>query len=580
METKANYLLIGVFTLLGFLGILGFFAWFSKVELDRQYAYYDVYFENVSGLDRASTVKFAGLAVGQVVDMSLAESGDGSVRVRLEVAAETPVRIDSEATIEAQGVTGVSFVGISAGSPEQPLLRGDAGDAVPDIIAGKSTFQTLTEDAPRVIDKTLETIDRINGFLSDENRAQVDTILANLASASADLESTLADFSTVAQDVGASVSEISGFTGELEGLSQSVDSTLQLASGALETIDAFARDAQTTLEAGTKMLTSADETVSIAGQFIEEDFKRAINDMTATSEELRAQMQVLGGDASKLLVTWEETGSAATTRLNQAEDLLTQTSVMVDDLTQTLETIDTAAASFDTLMSSEGVLLIAEARNAVSTAERALIPLADAAESDLPAILEDVRAAARQVEETVRTAGADLSAATGRVDGISASAETALTEASTTMVRARETLDAFDSALGTAQSMLESADSAFAGADRVINTDIGPLTADLRGTIDRLNTALDQVSTDLPGISADLRRASNDAAEAARNLDQVISGAAGPVDDFVRAGLPQYTQLANESRRLVQIMESLVSKIERDPARFLLGGSTPEYRRR
>ena len=53
METRANYILIGAFTIAGILGALGFFLWLAKFEVSRQYAYYDVLFDNVSGLSAA-----------------------------------------------------------------------------------------------------------------------------------------------------------------------------------------------------------------------------------------------------------------------------------------------------------------------------------------------------------------------------------------------------------------------------------------------------------------------------------------------------------------------------------------------
>ncbi len=112
METRANYVLIGAFALAGFLGMLGFFLWFAQFQLDQQFDYYDVRFTSVSGLSRASDVRFAGLPVGQVVSVQLSPDQDGTVLVRLEVAGDTPVRTDSVATIETMGVRGVSFVGI------------------------------------------------------------------------------------------------------------------------------------------------------------------------------------------------------------------------------------------------------------------------------------------------------------------------------------------------------------------------------------------------------------------------------------------------------------------------------------
>lgn len=117
METRANYVLIGAFALAGFLAMLAAFLWFANIRLDRQFAYYDIDFPSVSGLSDASDVRFSGLPVGQVVDVRLSPERDGTVRVRIEIGADTPVRSDSVATIEAQGVTGVSYVGLSAGTP-------------------------------------------------------------------------------------------------------------------------------------------------------------------------------------------------------------------------------------------------------------------------------------------------------------------------------------------------------------------------------------------------------------------------------------------------------------------------------
>ena len=60
METRGRYIVIGAFTVLGFLGILGFLLWFGAAQATRQFAYYDVLFDNVSGITRSAEVRFAG----------------------------------------------------------------------------------------------------------------------------------------------------------------------------------------------------------------------------------------------------------------------------------------------------------------------------------------------------------------------------------------------------------------------------------------------------------------------------------------------------------------------------------------
>ena len=88
METRANYILIGAFTLAGILGAFGFFLWLAKFEVTRQYAYYDVLFDNVSGLTAAGGVSYNGLPAGQVVSLRLDEEDPSKIRVRLEVDAD------------------------------------------------------------------------------------------------------------------------------------------------------------------------------------------------------------------------------------------------------------------------------------------------------------------------------------------------------------------------------------------------------------------------------------------------------------------------------------------------------------
>jgi phospholipid/cholesterol/gamma-HCH transport system substrate-binding protein len=68
--------------------LLGTFLWFARVQLDQQFAYYDIRFPTVSGLSDASDVRFGGLPVGQVVDVRISDERDGTITVRVEVDAQ------------------------------------------------------------------------------------------------------------------------------------------------------------------------------------------------------------------------------------------------------------------------------------------------------------------------------------------------------------------------------------------------------------------------------------------------------------------------------------------------------------
>lgn len=197
METKANYVVVGAFAIAGVLGLLGFLLWFANVELDRQFAYYDIDFRSVSGLGLASDVTFAGFPVGQVVDIGLSPEGNGRIRVRIEIDAATPVRADSIATIEALGVTGVSFVELSTGSPEAPLLSEVSAQEVPRIRAGQSALQSLSQDAPEILAETLQLVRDLREVLDPESRETIRSILHNLDEGAASLNRALAQVEDV-----------------------------------------------------------------------------------------------------------------------------------------------------------------------------------------------------------------------------------------------------------------------------------------------------------------------------------------------------------------------------------------------
>lgn len=578
METRANYILIGAFTIAGFLGLLAFFAWFANTELDRQFDYYDVYFDNVSGLDRASDVRFAGLSVGQVVDLALSEQGDGRVRVRLEVSSATPVRADSTATIEAQGVTGVAFVGITAGSPEAALLS-VSGARVPEIPAGRSVLQSLSEDAPALLEEALNVIERISALLNEENRQRVETILANLETSSGQLNETLTQFSAVATDVGSSVSEIASFTGELQGISDAVTGTLDLAESAIVTITDLSDNAQATLDAGTETLTSARGAIDVTGNFIDQELRAAVTDLTATSAALRQQTESLGPRAEAFLSAWQATGETANARLAESEALIAGASASIDDLTATLASLQNASDRLSAFVETDAQALVDETRAAVGKATTAIDAVTRTVNEDLPVVVTDIRTATETATNTFTRLSEDLTGASGKAEALINEASVTLASVTATFERANQTLGSIESTLEIGDKTLASAERAFTGAERFLDEDIGTITEDLRAAIGSLEATIAAVSEDLPEITADLRSAAGAAESAFGDIATLAANAEVPVGDFLRGGLPQYTRLAAETRELIALLDRLVTQIERDPARFFLSPAAPEYRR-
>ncbi|MGJ8602699.1 MAG: MlaD family protein [Marivita sp.] len=579
METKANFVLIGAFTLAGLLGILGFFLWFAQVELDRQFDYYDIRFSSVSGLGNASDVRFSGLPVGQVVDVRLSPDQDGTILVRVEVDAATPVRRDSIATIEAQGVTGVSFVGIDAGSGSADLLESTEGQPVPEILAGRSTLQSLSEDAPRLLEEALTLVTELGDLLGAENRERLNSIIANVESASGDFAETLDGFASISATVDDFAEQINLFNATLNTLTGDLTAVLQTADTTLASIGELSEQGKGVLATGADTLVSAQSAIARTETYVATDLSQTTQELRAAAAALQQEVATLSADARVLMTTLGTAGETATARLTEAQATLAATDALIARLDGTAVIFGDTVGTLDTLIRDEAAPLVAETRAMIAEADRAIASVATIATTDLPVIIADIRQTA-QIFRTVATdVGTNLTASSQSAEDVLQTARVTLDDARVSFAKANETLSAINGALETGDRALGAAERAFTGADRVINEDLSGVIAGLEQSLGSLNGAIAQVSDDLPGMSADLRAASQAASDTFAELRSITDAASPSIREFTNTALPLYARLAQETRALIANLDGLTEQIQRDPTRFFLDRETPEFRR-
>ncbi len=226
METKANYVLIGAFTILAVVAGLGFFLWLAKVQIDRTYTQYDIVFDEVSGLGQSSTVTFNGVNIGKVLTINLDSTDPSKVRVRIEVSASTPIRVGTEATLASQGVTGVAYVGLEGGAADAPRLKVDIGTGVAEIPSKTTVVQGLLADAPDLLAKAISVLDDMGSFTTPENADHVAKIIANLDEASGRLNTVMDDLAKASASFSAAADKIAGFADKLDTVAGNADATL------------------------------------------------------------------------------------------------------------------------------------------------------------------------------------------------------------------------------------------------------------------------------------------------------------------------------------------------------------------
>lgn len=170
METRANYVLIGSFTLAVIAAAFGFVLWFQSLHTTKLRSPLRIVFEGpAAGLRNGGSVNFNGIRVGEVVSVKL----DNPRRVVALAMVENnaPIRKDTLVGLEFQGLTGVAAISLKGGEESAPPVPlGE--DGVPLLIADPNGLQDVTE----AIRGTLQNINRVVA----DNQEAVKNSLHNL----------------------------------------------------------------------------------------------------------------------------------------------------------------------------------------------------------------------------------------------------------------------------------------------------------------------------------------------------------------------------------------------------------------
>ena len=180
METRASYLLVGSFTLLIVIGALLFVLWTAKTYQGDMRTYEIAFNQSVSGLSTGSSVFLEGVKVGQVDSIKVSHQQPGEVLVRISVLADAPIRKNSEAVLEPQGITGTSAVAVSSGTVDSPLLQPGQG-YVARIPSRLSRLQAIMNSLPSIMSSLDAVAANTGKFLSDENAVRFSTFMNSLA---------------------------------------------------------------------------------------------------------------------------------------------------------------------------------------------------------------------------------------------------------------------------------------------------------------------------------------------------------------------------------------------------------------
>ncbi|HST44294.1 MAG TPA: MlaD family protein [Luteimonas sp.] len=303
METRANYVLIGAFTIAVTLGLLLFGLWAAKYSSDRSWQNFNVIFkEPVTGLTEGSVVQYNGIAVGTVEELSLAPQDPRQVIARIQVEADAPVKVDTRAKLSTTGLTGSTFIQLTGGSPRAPRLRPTDREELPVIVAEASALQNIADTANRLVA-------RLDEVLSDDNVKRIAETLENIegmTGAIADQREDLRAIVVNAREVTEQLKVTVGTTNRaIEGLDrelvQKLPGLVASLEGTLAKADAAAGGADSILsENRTAIRSFANDGLAQLGPTLGE-LRSLIRDLRRISDRLdnNPTRYLLGRDAPK-----------------------------------------------------------------------------------------------------------------------------------------------------------------------------------------------------------------------------------------------------------------------------------------
>lgn len=227
METRANYTIIGAFTLAVIAAAFGFVYWFAGPQDSGARKTYEIVFDgSVAGLRQGNAVLFNGIPVGQVTTLGLVPNEPGQVLVRVGINKGTPVLSDARAGLESQGLTGIVAVSIRGGRPDAPPLP-PGPNGYPRIVADSGAGMTGLINSAQSVARRIEVV------LQAINPDDIKNIITNIDKFSKAVADKSDDVASLIQQANALVTQLNGVAGKVDKVVESLQHATEDKDGIL-----------------------------------------------------------------------------------------------------------------------------------------------------------------------------------------------------------------------------------------------------------------------------------------------------------------------------------------------------------
>ena len=293
METRASYVMVGSFVVICVVGLFVALAWVAGSQYREEYTYYRTYFNGpVTGLGKGTIVRYNGIDTGRVTELAFDQTNPKLVIVTLEIDPTLRLHVDSIASMESQGLTGATYLEITGGTANSPMLEAEPGQEYPVIPSRPSTLQQLTQSGPELVANLNIAGQRFSDLLSEENRNAISETLQHL-------RATTSLIDDHAEDLDETLASMRAATDSLNRTLSNVDHSLATVNQAVGSFQTAAETANVTVQKVGQLSDQANKLVGDTDKIVNGQGIAQFTQLMAEARALVASITRLSNDLEK-----------------------------------------------------------------------------------------------------------------------------------------------------------------------------------------------------------------------------------------------------------------------------------------
>ena len=398
METRANYVLVGAFTLLTLLAAFAFVFWTARYgeSTDRVPIVITIP-GSAAGLSRGSEILFNGIRIGAVRNVALDPQNPQLAIVEGDIDPRTPIKASTKASLNIQGLTGQAYIELTGGSGSEPNLIGNVENDGPLIIQAEPSFFTDIIASSR---KLLVRAETILGTFDDTVQQLQEPVLKSaqntqvftqaLADRSGEIDAFLASIGSLAKTAETLSTQIDPILSQTQNILAAIDP--EMISNTLSNVELLTERVAAASAGLEDIVTTIDETTEEALSLMQ-NANGTVRQVKALTEEIAPEdmraiidnVASLTDNANKAAMDAQKLTSSLADKSGDIDGIVANASQMVERLNAASVRVDGILVKVDALLGSGEAGALGGELNATLSSYR---KLADSLNARIPEIAD------------------------------------------------------------------------------------------------------------------------------------------------------------------------------------------------